>query len=259
MLSRLHIEPVGGVAGDMLLAALIDVGADVDAVRSALASFEEPGLTLTVDEVHVGDERALYVRSLFGSAQGAFHAARKASFVHTRPVHAHHLLGDVLGRVRRAKLDSAVTERVTHIFTLLAEAEASVHGGDAGTVGLHEVGELDSIMDVVGISVALGSLGVRHVTCAPLPSGHGSVMTSHGELTVPVPAVRVICDRHGVPLEAVDVAAETVTPTGAAVIAAICESFTPDLPVSPAARVGVGAGTKRFPGRHNVVRIHGWR
>ena len=260
MFSRLHIEPVGGVAGDMLLAALIDLGADVAAVRSALAGFHEPALSLSVDEVSVAGERALYVRSLVGLPQTRFHEVQKASLVSATPLHAHHLLGDVLGRVHRASLDSAVTERVTHIFNVLAEAEAVVHGGDAATVGLHEVGELDSIMDVVGISVALASLGVREVSCAPLPSGHGTVMTSHGELGCPTPAVKVICDRYGVPLEPVDVAGETVTPTGAAVVAALCETFTAEpRGMGSAVRVGVGAGTKRFPGRANVVRVHGWR
>ncbi|MEZ0311685.1 MAG: nickel insertion protein [Myxococcota bacterium] len=260
MFSRLHIEPVGGVAGDMLLAALIDLGADVAVVRSALAGFHEPGLSLTVDEVGVAGERALYVRSLLGVPQTRFHAAQTVPLVGAAPLHAHHLLGDVLGRVRRAALDSAVTERVTHIFTLLAEAEAVVHGGDAATVGLHEVGELDSIMDVVGISVALASLGVREVSCAPLPSGHGTVMSSHGELACPTPAVKIICDRYNVPLEPVDVVGETVTPTGAAVVAAVCETFTREPKgMATAVKVGVGAGTKRFPGRANVVRIHGWR
>ncbi len=244
----------------MLLAALIDLGADVDVVRSALAGFNEPGLSLTVDEVSVAGERALYVRSLVGTPQTRFHQAQKTPLVGGSALHAHHLLGDVLGRVRRVGLDSAVTERVTHIFSLLAEAEAVVHGGDAATVGLHEVGELDSIMDVVGISVAFATLGVREVTCAPLPSGHGTVMTSHGELTCPTPAVKVICDRYGVPLEPVDVAGETVTPTGAAVVAALCDTFTREPKgLGSAARIGAGAGTKRFPGRANVVRIHGWR
>lgn len=260
MYSRLHIEPIGGVAGDMLLAALIDLGADVAAVRSALAGFNEPGLKLTVEEVAVGAERALYVRSLAGNAQHRFKEARQSSLVSTTPLHAHHLLGDILGRVARAGLDAAVTERVTHIFNLLAEAEAVVHGGEPGTVGLHEVGELDSIMDVVGISVALATLGVREVTCAPLPSGHGTVMTSHGELSCPTPAVRQICERHAVPLASVDVKGETVTPTGAAVVAAICHEFTHEPQgLGTAGRIGVGAGTKRFPGRPNVVRIHGWR
>lgn len=260
MYSRLHIEPIGGVAGDMMLAALIDLGADVAVVRSALAGFNEPGLRLSVDEVAVDGQRALYVRSLVGNAQQRFQSAPKSSLVSTTPLHAHHLLGDVLGRVSRAGLDAAVTERVTHIFNLLAEAEAVVHGGDAGSVGLHEVGELDSIMDVVGISVALATLGVREVTCAPLPSGHGTVMTSHGELSCPTPAVRELCERHAVPLESVDVKGETVTPTGAAVVAAICHEFTTTPQgMGTAARIGVGAGTKRFPGRPNIVRVHGWR
>jgi uncharacterized protein (DUF111 family) len=260
MLSRLHIEPIGGVAGDMLLAALIDLGADAGAIRSALAGFGEPGLTLSVDEVSVAGDRAVYVRSLVGNPQTRFHAAQRASLASTTPLHAHHLLGDILGRVGRAGLDAAVTERVTHIFTLLAEAEAVVHGGDSGSVGLHEVGELDSIMDVVGISVALASLGVRELTCAPLPSGHGTVMTSHGELSCPTPAVKVICDRYNVPLEPVDIAGETVTPTGAAVVAALCDAFTREPKgMGTVSRVGVGAGTKRFAERANVVRIHGWR
>jgi hypothetical protein len=124
-------------------------------------------------------------------------------------------------------------------------------------VHLHEVGALDSILDVVGIAVALESLGAPRVSSSAVPSGHGHVRAAHGELELPVPAVREIAARAGLPLIDVPVCGETVTPTGAAVLAVVCERFGPP-PAAPAAAVGVGAGTRRFADRPNVVRVHGY-
>jgi pyridinium-3,5-bisthiocarboxylic acid mononucleotide nickel chelatase len=235
---RLHVEPIGGVAGDMLLGALIDLGADAAAIRAAFTSLQEPGLRLDVSRVEVQGLTATYVRSL------APHEG-----------HVHRHLSDIMTIIDAGDMSEVVKARARDIFTLLAEAEARVHGGVAGDVHLHEVGELDSILDVVGISVALELLGNPSVTSAPLPVGSGTVHTSHGELGVPVPAVREIAARAKVPLSVVPVVGETVTPTGIAVLAAVCESFgeAPGRPV----RTGIGAGTRRFPDRPNVIKVHG--
>lgn len=255
MYSRLHIEPVGGIAGDMLLAALLDFGVDAETVRSAFARFDEPGLKLTVDSVHVGTIDATYVRSLVGTPQ--FRRAARTSLVKKTREHAHHLLTEVYGVIERAGLSAAAEGRAKAIFEILATAEAEVHGGLPDTVGMHEVAELDSIMDVVGVAVALDVLGNPQITCGVLPSGRGTVQTSHGELTCPVPAVRAVADRFSIPFEAIDVVGETITPTGAAVVAQLTTTFVRDVPVG-ASNVGVGAGTKRFPTRPNIVRVYGW-
>lgn len=238
---RLYIEPIGGVAGDMLLAALIDLGADREAVLRVFASLDIPDLQLRVDRVEVDSEPACFVRSLAPVAGG--HGRR---------------LADIVAIIDRGDMPDEARSRAIAIFELLAGAEAVVHGGDPSGVHLHEVGELDSIMDVVGFSVALHSLGDPPATAAPLPSGAGTVVTAHGTLSCPVPAVRVIAERAGVPLVAVEVTGETITPTGIAVVATVCESFEVSA-FTPGDAIGVGAGKRRFAGRPNVVRIHGWR
>jgi uncharacterized protein (DUF111 family) len=240
MYAHLFVEPIGGVAGDMLLAALIDVGADVDGLRSGLARLMQPGLRLDVSRVVVGELPACYVRSL-GPDEG----------------HVHRRLGDIEAVIERAQLSPTARARASRIFAILAEAEAVVHGGGRDDVELHEVGALDSILDVVGISLALDLLGNPRVSAAPLPSGRGPVKTAHGDLACPVPAVVEIARRFSVPLEPVALAAETVTPTGIAVLAATCEHFGAR-PAGEARRVGVGAGTRRFADRPNVVRVYAY-
>lgn len=238
-LQRLHIEAVGGVAGDMLLGALLDLGADAAPIHRAFASLAIPELRLHVTKVEVHGEAATYVRSI---APGSGHA--------------HHHLSDIFALLDRAEVTSAARDTAKNIFTILGDAEATVHGGTPHSVHLHEVGELDSVMDVLGIAVALDTLGHPEVRCTPLPSGEGTVDTSHGVLTCPVPAVVEVAREHKVPLESVDLPGETVTPTGIAVVAALAQAYEPVPPGAP--HRGCGAGTKRFVTRPNVVRVHGW-
>lgn len=257
--ARLHVECVGGVAGDMLLAALIDLGADVDTLRRSLASLGHAGpgpagpgarLNIKVDAVTVDGERALHVRSL---AEEDVHRADLS------PVS----LADILTVIDAGEISAAARGRARAIFEIMATAEAAVHGGARSAVHLHEVGALDSIMDVVGIAVALDLLGNPRMTATPIPSGHGTVMTSHGELDVPVPAVVEIATRWNVPLVPADGASargETVTPTGIAVLAQACDEFVVEAAhTGLRVAVGVGAGTRRFADRPNVVRLHGFK
>jgi uncharacterized protein (DUF111 family) len=239
--ARLHIEPIGGVAGDMLLAALLDLGADLDAVQAAVSRMAEPGLALEVSRVDVDGVPALRVKSI-----------PRAHHTHGRH------LDEVLEIVDRAGLAPGPRGTVGRIFDVLAVAEAESHGATAHHVHLHEVGELDSILDVVGIAVAYHSLGAPPVDVAALPSGHGTVESAHGTLTLPAPAVMKVAARFDIPLHDVDVRGETVTPTGIAAVAALGRAQ--GLPVSrPGDACGVGAGTRRFPARPNVVRVHGYR
>lgn len=239
--ARLHFECVGGAAGDMILAALIDLGADVAAIDRAFESMRQPGLRLDVEEIDVNGEAARYVRSIAPDPNGH-----------------HRHLSDVLSILDGADMPRGARHRAGEIFEILCEAEAAVHGGSAQDVHLHEVGELDSIMDVVGIAVALDTLGSPPASATPLPSGHGTVNTAHGVLDCPVPAVVQVAEGRDVPLVAVDVSGETVTPTGISVLAQVCQKFDAR-PFDDADATGVGAGTKRFADRPNVVRVHGYR
>jgi uncharacterized protein (DUF111 family) len=238
--ARVYLEAVGGLAGDMLLAALLDLGADAELVRDAIARMGEPGLSLEVSRVEVGGEAACHVRSITSSHGG-----------HGRHLH------EVLAVVDRAGLAPRAREAAGRIFDVLVRAEAESHGAPAHHVHLHEVGELDSILDVVGIAAAWDALGAPALDVGPLPSGQGTVETAHGTLKVPVPAVRAIARAAGIPLLDVPVRGETVTPTGIAAAAALGRAQ--GVPLSRRGdAVGVGAGTKRFPDRPNVVRLHGY-
>lgn len=235
--TRLHIEAVGGVAGDMLLAALIDLGASVSAIEQTFNSLRISELALQLNRVTVLGEHALHVRSIAPHQE-----------------HAHRHLSEIMALIDRAAMSAAAQARARAIFSILAAAEGTVHESTADDVHLHEVGELDSVMDVLGIAVALDTLGNPTVTASALPSGQGTVLTSHGELQVPVPAVVEIATRHAVPLLDVALVGETVTPTGIAVVAQCVLRFE-DL-VGQVKRTGVGAGTRRFANTPNVVRIH---
>ncbi|OGQ82624.1 MAG: hypothetical protein A2289_21845 [Deltaproteobacteria bacterium RIFOXYA12_FULL_58_15] len=224
----------------MLLGALCDLGAE-SVVQHAIKSLEIDGLELIVQPVEVDGETALHVRSIPRSVE---------------PHHRH--LADVFEILATADVPPAALALARRIFVRLGEAEAAVHGTDGPhEVHLHEVGQLDSILDVLGIAVALHSLGTPRVSCAPLPSGSGTVSTAHGVLNCPVPAVREIAARANVPLVDVPLVGETITPTGIAVIAEICTSYRDDL-CGDARLRGVGAGSRRFDSRPNVLRAYGF-
>jgi hypothetical protein len=225
----------------MLLAALCDLGAPVAEIERCLARLGIPELSLCLDRVEVGGVSALHARS-----------------IPTRAGAPHRRLREVLSLLARARPRPGAAALAERVFRLLAEAEAEAHGAAVDTVELHEVGQLDSILDVLGIAVAIDALGQPEVACEPLPLGMGVVETSHGRLTLPVPAVRLISARHGVPTTPVAEVGETVTPTGIAVVAAVCTEFGLRSAEAPAA-TGVGAGTRRFPTRRNLVRILGYR
>lgn len=238
----------------MVLGALLGLGADEERVRRTLESTRVDGVTLTVNEVEIGAERAMHVRSLEPRRRSAALGVHPPALARA---HGHVRLADIEGRIARADAPPSVRELASRIFRVLAAAEAEVHGGSAESVGLHEVGEPDSILDVLGIATAYELIGRPRVTCQPLPSGVGRVHTSHGFLDCPVPAVRVIAERHRLPLVSVPVPFETVTPTGAAVMAALVSAWCAEPPGEPV-RTGVGAGTRRFAERPNVVRAHGY-
>jgi len=240
-LDCLHFEPVGGAAGDMILGALLDLGRGHNAVRAALDSLQMPGLSLELSEVRVGTERAVYVRSIAPSSE---------------PYHRRQ--SDVFEMLDRAEVSSSAWSLARRIFQRLCVAEATVHGATAETVALHEVGQLDSILDVLGISVAIDELGNPEASCQPLPVGKGTVKTAHGLLDVPVPAVREIAASACVPLVDADLVGESVTPTGIAVLAEICSHFR-DRPQPPPLAIGVGAGSRRFVARPNVLKVYGYR
>lgn len=302
--TTLYLDCSSGVSGDMLVAALLDLGADRVALDRALASLPLDGFAVRVsqvekgglhacdfdvalDEAHenhdhdmawlFGHERGHGAAGAAGSGcdaggvghahehehahehgeaegDGHEHACGEAAGGHG---HAHHHEHRTLADVR-AVLDAgdltprarAIAERT---FQILAQAEAVAHGTTAEKVHFHEVGAVDSIVDVVAAAVCLDNLDATEVVVTELAEGCGTIRCAHGIMPVPVPAVCAVAAAHGLPLHATGVRGELVTPTGAALVAAVrTAGRLPERYVIE--RVGVGAGKRSYEGCSGILR-----
>lgn len=228
-----------GVAGDMLLAALCDAGASREAVHDAWHALGVDGY-----DASWADVQRCGVRSLHLSIDTGDHAAG---------AHPHRPARDVLAMIAAAPLAERVRERAITVYRTLAEVEGAIHGVDAAEVELHEVGALDSILDVVGVCAALESLGIDRIEFSPIAVGHGTVDTAHGRLPNPAPAVTRLFARFGVSTVGLDTSMELATPTGVAVLTALDGRCGP-MPSMAVTGTGFGAGTADPPGRPNVVQ-----
>ncbi|MGH2937427.1 MAG: nickel pincer cofactor biosynthesis protein LarC [Solirubrobacterales bacterium] len=227
----LYLDCVGGAAGDMLLAALIDAGAPLTAIEAGLPTVD--GLGLEIERVaRCGVDAALLT-------------------VTAPEQHAHRRLRDVRLLIDAADMPARARSRAHSAFELLARAEGAVHGEPAAEVTFHEVGALDAVADVCGVALALEALDVDEVVASPLPLGHGTTLGAHGVLPLPAPATLELL--RDAPVYGVGRAGETVTPTGAALVASLATHFGP-LPAMRIAAVGTGAGQRDPDDVPNVVR-----
>jgi uncharacterized protein (TIGR00299 family) protein len=236
-----------GVAGDMLLASLVDAGADVDEIVGALAALGIDGYAVTFERVQrcgVGATRANV--ALHDDDGTGPHGPDLAP-------HVHRAAREVLELISSAGLADRVRERAVSVYRALAEVEGEIHGVDAGEVELHEVGALDSIIDVVGVCIALEVLGIDSIVCSPIAVGHGVVATQHGQLPNPVPAVTKLLARANAPAAGLDTTMETATPTGVALMTVLAGAFGA-MPSMDVTATGFGAGTADPAGRPNVVQ-----
>ncbi|MEO3814797.1 nickel pincer cofactor biosynthesis protein LarC [Sphaerisporangium sp. B11E5] len=222
----LHLNPFGGLAGDMLLGALLDAGASLDAVRHAVARTGLTGWRVDAEEVRSGP--LIAVRARVEVEDDA--TERSAS--------------ELITMAARAGLPVADAA-----LTAIAEAEGALHGVPAAGVHLHELGGHDTLIDIVGCAAALRDLGVTRVHCAPLPLGSGTVRTRHGVLPVPAPATLALL---GGAIVRGGAEGEAVTPTGAALLRAAGTVYG-EAPEMTLRATGYGAGTREKPDRPNVV------
>ena len=229
-----YLECHSGISGDMLLGAAVDAGLPVETLESGLRRLPVEGWKLTAKKVR----------------RGAL-SATKLDFK-VKESHHHRTWKTVRKLLEESSLAPRVRETALKIFTRLAEAEASVHGVPADEVHFHEVGALDSILDIAGAAIALDALGIEKLVCSPLTVGSGTVETAHGTLPVPAPATAALLVE--APVRAGSVEAELVTPTGAAIVAACADEFGA-LPPMTLAAVGCGAGTREFKQQPNVLRL----
>jgi uncharacterized protein (TIGR00299 family) protein len=233
MTRLVYLDCVGGVAGDMLLGALLDAGADAEAVRRGLARLGVAGLALDVGATH----------------RHGIRAAR--AVVRTAPAQHERTWATIRRLIDDAGMPERAGARAQEAFRRLAHAEARIHGVEPDDVHFHEVGAVDAIGEVCGVALALEELGIERVACSPLPLARGMIDAAHGRLPLPAPAALALLE--GAPVHGVEGEGELVTPTGAALVAALTEEYGP-LPAMTLAGVGYGAGASDPPERPNVVR-----
>jgi uncharacterized protein (TIGR00299 family) protein len=242
---HLHFDAPSGAAGDMVLGALFDLGVPEAAVREVLAGLGVGGYELVVARATRRGMAGVDVRVVIAGDPGHEHH-------HVDHGHPHRHYADIEALIR-AGTDGRVRELALAIFARIGVAEAKLHGVPVAEVAFHEVGAVDSIVDIVGAAAALAWLAPASVSASPLPLGHGSVKTAHGLLPVPSPATLEICRAAAVPTYDGGVDKELVTPTGAAILAEVVGSWGPTPPLTPRA-IGYGAGDRDLPDRPNLLR-----
>ena len=218
-----YLDCASGISGDMMLGALVDAGASLEAMQTGIASLGLPTCQLRLEEVKRCGFRAAKVH------------------VDHEPEHAHRHLHHIVDMIESSVLTDRQRDLAIRIFTRLGEAEAKVHGSTLRKVHFHEVGAVDSIADIVGAAIGWDLLQVDRVVCSPLPVGGGQIRIAHGLVNVPAPATAELLT--GAPIAASDVEAELTTPTGAAIVRELVAEFGA-MPAMRIERIGSGAGDK---------------
>ncbi|HET6668674.1 MAG TPA: nickel pincer cofactor biosynthesis protein LarC [Pyrinomonadaceae bacterium] len=233
-MTTLYFDCFAGASGDMILGALVAAGVDPQALREQLALLDVEGFSVDFEKVDRAGLSCTFAR------------------VSIKPEHVHRHLSDVLKIIYDSRLNDRVKERAARIFSRLAEAEASVHNQPVASIHFHEVGALDAIVDVVGAAICFDLIQIDRFVCSPLHVGSGTVDIAHGRFPVPPPAVAELL-KH-TPVYATDIKGELVTPTGAAIIAAVCDEYGP-LPLMQLERSGYGAGSRTYENFPNAIRV----
>ena len=239
-----------GVAGDMAMAALVDAGADTDTIADTIAGLGVDGYAMFFERVQRCGVGATWANIV---THDELHAHDSEHSEEVAP-HSHRPASEIFALLDAADLADRVRARARTVFERLAAVEGAIHGIDPSDVELHEVGALDSIIDVVGVCAALESLDIERVACSSIGLGSGIVQTAHGALPHPAPATLALLTEAGAPTHGLPMTLETATPTGAALMTTLAAEFGP-MPSGTPTSVGYGAGTADPPGRANVVQV----
>lgn len=277
----LYLDCQSGISGDMTLSALIDLGADITYISDHLKNLPIDSFSLNVKQV---DKRGISAKLLdlqFDEADssdykhshslddGHTHShsdkhshsnenvhthSHEHDHVHTHDdghhSHSHRKASTILKMIEQSELPERVKERSLAVFQVIAKAEGKIHGMDPEEVHFHEVGAMDSIIDVIGVCLALESLDIARIIASPVPTGYGKIMIAHGLYPIPAPATAEILK--GVPLADFHVRGELTTPTGAGFLKALADEYG-QLPAQAIENIGYGAGKKNFD-HPNVLR-----
>ena len=281
---KLYLETYSGISGDMTVAALLDLGADENVLKEVLNSLPLTGYHVNISRVlksgidacdfdvvienqdnHDHDMEYLYGH-MHGKHSAEEHHHHYGEYLHDHDHEHHHEehdhghghshgehhhhhehrgMKEITEIINKGTMTDGARELALRIFDILAHAESKAHNVPVDEVHFHEVGAVDSIVDIVSIAVCLDNLNITECIVPYLTEGKGTVRCQHGILPVPVPAVLHIVTDHHIPVEITDIAGELVTPTGAATVAAICTSH--ELPGTfTVEKIGMGAGKRQY-------------
>jgi uncharacterized protein (TIGR00299 family) protein len=252
----LYFDCFAGAAGDMILGALLDAGLPFDALEHALGSLAIEGWEIRAERVLRGGVQATKFR-MIEHAHAHTHEHHHHHHHHDHDhshsdTHGHRTVAEIKAAIDRSNLSAVGRGRAKALFDRLAEAEAAIHGMSIDEVHLHEVGELDSIVDVVGAVFALEWFGADRIIVSPMNVGGGMIKSAHGVFPVPAPAtVRLLGDA---PIYSSGIQTELLTPTGALLLTGYASAYGP-MPAMRVDKVGYGAGDRELTGTPNVLRV----
>jgi hypothetical protein len=229
-----YFDCFSGISGDMLLGALLDAGVPLPDLQTQLQALDLPGWELTSEKVWKNGMAATYAK------------------VRAKDTTTHRSLSTILEIIEKSSLAAPVKAQAADIFKKLGEAEASVHDVPLEKIHFHEVGAIDAMIDITGACIGFAALGIERFACSPLNVGGGTAKMAHGVLPVPAPATARLLV--GKPTYSNGVQKELVTPTGAAIVSTLCDTFGPQ-PAMSVAAIGYGAGTADLEGQPNVLRL----
>ena len=229
-----YFDCFAGAAGDMIVASMLDAGLDFEFLKAQISTLGLNNLKLELNEVHRAGIRALHFNPVIAEQ------------------HHHRHLSDIIEIITKSSIGEKPKNTAVSIFKRLADAEAKVHGKSPQDIHFHEVGAIDSIVDIVSASIGFDALKIDKVFCSPISVGGGFIEAAHGRLPVPAPATSELLKN--VPTVGGPVEKELLTPTGAAVLTTVVERFG-SLPEMKIESVGYGAGTLDSPGFPNVLRL----
>lgn len=230
---NLYFECNNGISGDMTVAALIDLGGNIEKLKNAL------------DSMNLNDEFSYEIKDVLINGIKAVDFNVILKEYHHHHHHEHRNLKDVSKIIDSAKITNNAKKLAKKIFQIVAEAEAKVHNKNIDEVHFHEVGAIDSIVDIVSFAVLFDDINPNKIFISTLSEGTGSITCAHGELSVPAPAVLEIVSKYKLQIKITDNNGEMITPTGAAIIAAIFEGEKlPNEMIIE--KVGYGAGKRKY-------------
>ncbi len=242
MARTLYLDCFAGASGDMIIGAMLDCGLDFETLRGELLKLGVEGYELRLKRV---------LRSGISAAKFDVHLTDESHSHRHERRHAHRSLSEIERVIVSSNLSERVKERARTIFRRIGEAEAKIHDIPIEKVHFHEVGAVDSIIDIVASCVALEALEIERIVSSPLHVGSGTFQCAHGTYPVPGPATAELLK--GVPIYSKEIEGELVTPTGAAIISTLAEGYGP-APMMKIEKIGYGAGTRDYPKFPNALR-----